>query len=106
MYGKPTDQGDNGMHFKSIFVLANDDEEEIGSIHITVYLSKSKIMIQGNSCVLWHTEHWPHMLGFMIDERPIPPNVIGVQGGENINNANEKKKHEQCKRHYEYGGEK
>ena len=61
MYGTPADLGRHGLKFTSHYQdreLAEDHKEIYGSIHVTIYHT-GRILIQGNSYMLWVTDHLP-----------------------------------------------
>ena len=58
-YGEPKDQGSqHGIKLSSIFQLTGT--EQYGTIHITIY-NTNKILVQGNSYILWLEEHYPEL---------------------------------------------
>ena len=59
MYGQPKDQGLNGLKFTSFFELS--DSEQYGSIHVTIYKTTHKVLVQGNSYLLWLDDHFPEI---------------------------------------------
>jgi hypothetical protein len=105
VYGPSKDQGNNGIKFSSIFVLDseeceivtatepdidNDEQFNLGTIFITVYDSKQpKLMIQGNSYLLWYIEHLPHLMKFLLEGTPVPSYLKTVHAVESVTSLKE-----------------
>ena len=61
-YGTPRDQGIHGMKFSQPYRTTGDDNHNLGTIHVTVYLSTANVMVQGPSYLLWHAETLPQLV--------------------------------------------
>ena len=62
LYGVPKDQGVHGRKFSRPYTTLGDDTQNLGMIHITVYMTTGNVMAQGSCYLLWHAEYLPYLV--------------------------------------------
>jgi hypothetical protein len=98
LYGPPTDHGNHGLKYSSLFSMVDEEvttgsdneNEKLGTIHVTIYESTGKIMVQGNSYLLWYVEHLPHILGFLVLDKSLPSHLQTQHSSSGSNSAKSK----------------
>ena len=78
-YGEPVDKGKHGQKFSRRYCSVGESADatmDLGVIHITIYLTTGRILVQGKCYLLWHAEHLPHLISLLPKE--------AIQGTSNM----------------------
>ena len=72
-YGPPVDLKSNGRKFSKQYKPLNDDKSNLGTIHVTIYLTSGRVLVQGTCYLLWHAEYLPHLMTMMVNNKTATP---------------------------------
>ena len=74
-HGVPIDIKTHGKKFSKPYQPLNDEKSSLGTIHITVYLTSGRVLMQGSCYPLWHAEHLPHLMSMMMSDQAATPSL-------------------------------